>query len=148
MITFFHECVPPTATAQQRRHGKGGKTWQGHAVAKSAATWRAIMAIHRPQTPLQGPLEVSIHVSHPHTAKSRQKRCPAFYKATRPDVDNMVKLALDAMTKEGYWLDDGQVASLHVVKFHADIAGVFVSVANLSADTTIEPINTRPANAC
>lgn len=41
-------------------------------------------------------------------------------KATRPDVDNLAKLVLDAMTASGrFWRDDGQVARLEVKKRHA-----------------------------
>lgn len=37
----------------------------------------------------------------------------------KPDADNYAKAALDAISKAGLWHDDGQVASLTLMKFYA-----------------------------
>jgi Holliday junction resolvase RusA-like endonuclease len=34
----------------------------------------------------------------------------------KPDIDNLVKLVLDAMTKAGFWKDDSQVVILKAEK--------------------------------
>jgi Holliday junction resolvase RusA-like endonuclease len=52
----------------------------------------------------------------------------AFPKITRPDLDNLAKLALDAMTKCGYWLDDSQVVRLETAKWFGDLPGIAVTV--------------------
>ncbi len=46
----------------------------------------------------------------------------------KPDVDNLAKLILDAMTKAGYWLDDNQVCDLRVTKYNSPIGGLAVTV--------------------
>lgn len=49
------------------------------------------------------------------------KRLQGGYKVTRPDVDNLTKLVLDALTASRVaWRDDAQVAELLVCKQHAD----------------------------
>lgn len=47
-------------------------------------------------------------------------------KTTKPDVDNLAKLILDAMTKSRYWKDDNQVAELSISKHWSEIPGVYV----------------------
>lgn len=49
------------------------------------------------------------------------RRLQGGYKTTRPDVDNLTKLLLDALTSAGVaWKDDAQVAELLITKRHAD----------------------------
>ena len=42
-------------------------------------------------------------------------------KMTKPDVDNLAKLVIDACTQAGLWHDDGQVVQLNVYDFYASI---------------------------
>ena len=37
----------------------------------------------------------------------------------KPDVDNVVKILLDACTQAGLWRDDGQVQDMRIQKFWA-----------------------------
>ena len=51
---------------------------------------------------------------------STPKKRRGAAKVTRPDLDNLTKLLLDAVTISGIaFKDDGQVAELHLVKRHA-----------------------------
>lgn len=52
-------------------------------------------------------------------------------KATRPDADNLAKLPLDVMTKLGYWIDDGQICDLRVVKKYDKAEGLGVLIHEL-----------------
>lgn len=122
MICFFHECNPPTSTAQQRQFFKKGNALT-QAAKKASATWQAIVEQHKPIQPLTGPLTVKIGVSW--FKKGLSEVVPRI---TKPDVDNLAKLIMDAMTKAGYWQDDNQVCDLRVTKYNSPIGGLAVTV--------------------
>jgi Holliday junction resolvase RusA-like endonuclease len=69
----------------------------------------------RPKTPLKGPLKVIIqaHLPHPKTGKRR------LFHVTKPDLDNLEKFALDALTRAGYLEDDKWVVEQSSKKFYA-----------------------------
>jgi len=123
MICFFHECNPPTSTAQQRQFYGKGKTALTPAAKKAAATWHAIVEQHKPDKPLTGPIEVKLAVTW--FKKGLRDIVP---RTTKPDVDNLAKLILDAMTKAGYWHDDNQVCDLRITKYDGPIGGLAVTV--------------------
>ena len=118
-VSFFHECTPPTATAQTRRH-TGRASYLPPATARAQALLRAVMEPHAPPAPLAGPLRVTLLWTWPGEGPAP--------KTTRPDLDNLAKLALDAMTWAGYWQDDSQVAELLIAKFVGPVAGLAVTV--------------------
>lgn len=120
VIRFFHEFIPPTATAQTRRH-TGKSTYLPAATARAAALLRAVVEPHAPTAPLSGPLSVGLLWTWPGSDTPT-------WKTTRPDLDNLAKLALDAMTKAGYWQDDSQVVEFTTAKFTGPIPGLAVTV--------------------
>jgi len=122
VIEFFHQCNPPRATAQQRRHTKRG-TYMPPAVRKAKAILQAVFEQYAPSMPLSGPLEVRLVW----TWSGKRDG----WKTTRPDLDNLAKLALDAMTAAGYWDDDAQVAHLETAKFVGSISGIAVCVEQI-----------------
>jgi len=120
-ISFFHECDPPKSTAQQRQFFRKGTTLTP-AAKKAKATWLAIVEQYKPDKPLRGALSVIITITWYHKKKGVEPR------TTRPDLDNVAKLLLDAMTKAGYWNDDNQVYDLRLTKFNGPLPGVSVIV--------------------
>lgn len=60
----------------------------------------------------EGPVGVEMHFYF--TTKTRPK---SSFKSTRPDIDNLLKLILDAATDAGVWNDDAQVIHLESAKF-------------------------------
>lgn len=125
VISFFHTFTPPRATAQQRRHLHDGRNFLPQRARLAFATLQAVMEAHRPPTPLEGPL----HVVLCWTWAGRN----IVPKTTRPDLDNLAKLALDAATQAGYWHDDAQVALLALAKYLGPIPGLAMSVTELEA---------------
>lgn len=124
-IEFFHPCIPPTATAQQRRHLKSGATYQPPAVKKARATLQAIFETRRPDVRLSGPVTVSMSLTWPwRDSDGVHQSGVADWHWQRPDLDNLVKLILDVATKCGYWTDDGQVCDLQIRKFRGDMPGI------------------------
>jgi Holliday junction resolvase RusA-like endonuclease len=135
-IEFFHPCNPPKATAQQRRHSRSGHTYLPAGAAKASATLQAIFEQKRPETPICGPLELHLYWTWQHPKKSNGGPNPAKFeplpKTTRPDLDNLAKLALDAMTRAGYWHDDSQVVRLVTEKWYSDMPGIAVRVEQIN----------------
>ena len=113
---FFHEFSPPTATAQQRRHDKSGASYLPPSARRAAALLLAVFEAHAPAASLTGPLSVSLLWTFPGAEVAP--------KTTRPDLDNLAKLALDAATKAGYWRDDAQIVHLETAKFVGPLPGL------------------------
>jgi len=128
-IEFFHSCVIPKTTAQQRRQNKKGG-YKGVSLKKATAFWQAVMELYAPEKPLTGGIVLEVFFYFPHTNASRKAGTMAP-KLTRPDTDNLIKLVKDAMTKTGYWNDDSQVYLETIGKYHVIDPGVFVKVREM-----------------
>ena len=124
MIEFFHECKPPTATAQARRHNRSGATYMPPWVKRAMAQLRAIFERYAPTHPIEGPVVVTLAWTYPQTSKSRSAGKGPKPKITKPDLDNLAKLALDAATKAGYWHDDAQIVMFTTSKWTGPITGI------------------------
>lgn len=62
--------------------------------------------------------------------KSASKRRPPYWKATRPDADNIGKIVKDALNGI-VWRDDAQVSLLSVRKIYSETAGLAIHVVAL-----------------
>lgn len=123
MIEFFENCIIPTTTAQQRRQTSSGG-YLPPAARKAKAFWQAFFEKHAPSEPESGPLSLIITF----TFRPGKRQTQSKYKMTRPDLDNLLKLVQDAMTKCGYWNDDSQVVILSASKCYGDVPGVYVNI--------------------
>ena len=89
----------------------------------------------RPEAPWQGPVFVQIlfQFTPPKSPKWRAKQAVRLSArhANKPDVDNLVKLVLDALNRSGYWVDDAQVCEIATRKVYAEPEGTWVYVAGL-----------------
>lgn len=62
------------------------------------------------------------------------------YKTTTPDLDKLVRAALDGITKGGLWVDDGQVAVLVTEKRYAPRPGLSIEIRPLGGgDGQVSP---------
>ena len=104
--------------------------------------WKAAIAygsrIHRPKLPLTGPLEVNLSFvfdrpkSH-YKGELLRPNAPIHH-IIKPDKDNLDKAALDTLTREGFWVDDSQVARGYTCKRYAsrdEKAGVLIFISPL-----------------
>jgi Holliday junction resolvase RusA-like endonuclease len=66
---------------------------------------------------LSGPLVVSMEFVH--KRPGRLKKGPRQFKETRPDIDNLIKLCLDGLSRAAIWNDDNQVVQLSAVDLYA-----------------------------
>lgn len=123
-MTITLAITPPTATAQQ----KGLCVCEGRVRAYTKPrqkaidrTYWALLYNHRPRVVMEGAVAVSVRFYYP--ANESQKRMhkklglEVLPKVTKPDVDNVAKALVDAMTRAGFWRDDSQVARLVLEKY-------------------------------
>lgn len=133
IIAFHLNIVPPKTTSQTKRLVMiGGKPRFFHKKEHQQAEGdlMALMAPYRPAVPLSGPLALRIDFVFP-WRKSEQKWKIALGRIpndTRPDCDNLGKLAADVLTKLGFYNDDGQVADSHITKAWGDKVGIYIQI--------------------
>lgn len=83
--------------------------------------------------PFEGPLFMEVTAQYL-VPKSwpKAKAADAFWRVSKPDVDNIAKLVADSLNEVVYQ-DDAQVSRLIVQKNYSDVAGVSVRIASLEA---------------
>ena len=136
MIEFHLPITPPKCTSQTKRLMiiKGKPMFfpkKEHLAAENDML--TLCARHAPEKPLQGPIALRVTFVFP-WRKSESKKSLALGMVpndTRPDLDNMVKMIGDVLTKLRFYNDDGQVADLHVRKFWGDQVGISLRVGEI-----------------
>ncbi len=124
------EAVPfARAGKHGKRHFTPAKQSNYMAVVKDLA-----MKAMRDQPPMTGPVEYAFRATYliPESW-SKKKRAAAVWKQSKPDWDNLAKLAGDAMNKIVY-VDDAQIASAVVQKRYGPVCRVTISIMQLEAD--------------
>ena len=92
---------------------------------------------HRPDVLIADPVRVRLafHLRRPQNlCRKKDPDGPVWHTKQNADADNLAKGVLDALTDDGWWNDDGQVAALEVVKFYVEKDGephVAVSIEEL-----------------
>lgn len=109
--------------------------------AGTAEGWKSAVALaakpFAPAAPLTGPVQVDLGFffarpkSH-HKGNDRQRElredAPHFHRS-KPDIDNLAKAVLDALTQLGaFWQDDSQVCRIYAHKFYSDRSGCTIGV--------------------
>jgi Holliday junction resolvase RusA-like endonuclease len=107
----------PVAMGRPRatRHGAFARVYT---PGKSAEATAYIVASVGPVEAIAGPVSVVVDF---YIAKPKKKVGP--YPMKRPDLDNLVKLVMDALTKANVWADDNQVVRLVATKRWAESRG-------------------------
>lgn len=137
-LMFEIECDPPKSTAQgsstilrNRRTGKNfiGKKSSSKATAVKGTLMNMLMD-KRPKKPFLLPVSMEVVWTYPwrkdEPLKNRvlgQLPCD-----TRPDIDNILKLLLDTMTKLRFWKDDAQVAQMKFTKLWGENPGIKIFI--------------------
>lgn len=109
-------------------------------AGKAKKEWIRRLTPHAPDSPFSGPLALTLVITWPYL-KSHKKAVKAFPRMPhfgRPDLDNVEKLILDAMTKAGFWGDDGQVCDKHSVKCYGQKPGLTVVIEEMPLPKSIK----------
>lgn len=139
MITKIHlPITPPKATAQQQKTAViGGKPrrYDPKNVAAAKHTLLTLLLQHRPSSPIEGPVRLSVAWVYPFLKKhlnSKGELKEGIFDGepcvTRPDCDNLSKALCDQMTSAGYWRDDSQVALGSIAKCYGATPGIYIRI--------------------
>lgn len=115
MTTFELPIIP---TAQQRaRHTRTGRAYKSSTQEGNELALEAMLMPYRPVWPLKGPVRLVFTAYMPIPASASKKRKAAMQAGkighiVKPDVDNLAKQLLDAMSRLWFWEDDRQVVEL------------------------------------
>lgn len=143
MIRFFVHGVPK---GQPRPRSFAMKTKSGGYTARvydpgTAEGWKSQIAMeaekHRPDAVIEG--SISLHLSfmfprpksHFRTGKHSDelKEDAPIDVIKKPDLDNLAKAVMDALTQiGGFWKDDSQVSGLVLGKTFGKVPGVFIYI--------------------
>jgi len=115
MIRFWVEGTPKAQPRSRRsfmRHGAPLVFDPG-----TAEGWKGEIALAarelRPAAPHDGPVELVLHFFMPrpksHSGAKGLKPTAPHEHTSKPDFDNLAKAVCDALTRLGFWRDDGQV---------------------------------------
>jgi|694.fasta_scaffold46918_10 Holliday junction resolvase RusA-like endonuclease len=117
---------PPTSTHQANLRvlkTKTGRLFVGKMKKNKVTKWvdqmRPYLVRGKPLQPMEGAVRVCIRLYYtsPKYLLPKINKCKELVKTTKPDVDNVVKVILDEMTKCGYWLDDSQIWCITIEKY-------------------------------
>lgn len=130
-MNFFIAMKPPTATAQEKKVSslKDKPVFYDPPAVKAAREkLTAHLAGHRPEKPMNGPVELRTLWLFPKGKAHRHGE----WRITKPDTDNLQKLLKDCMTKVGFWHDDAQVVREIAEKRWSDEpSGIYIEVNEL-----------------
>ena len=121
----------PRGRAVTRKGGHAGIVDPGTSDYWKALVREASRPV-KPKEPLAGPLMVtlSFRFDRPltHYGKKGLKPKAPVHHTQRPDVDNLAKAVLDALTNEAWWGDDDQIFLLSIGKAWSTVTDRGVSV--------------------
>ena len=90
-------------------------------------------AVGRPLMSAEGAVDVFLEFvfSRPKSPRKTPNQRKPMEHVKKPDIDNLAKLVLDVLTRQGWWRDDTQVTMLLVQKRYAgpgDVSGCRIVV--------------------
>lgn len=107
MIDFI---IPLDPVAKGRpRFSRRGQAYTPDKTRRFEADVKKIARRHRPTTPMTGAIQVTLIFN-----MRRPKACKRAFPSVRPDIDNLSKAIMDALSD--FWLDDGQIVNLSARK--------------------------------
>lgn len=118
--------LPIVPTAQARpKHTRAGHAYKTSDQLAAERTLEAMLAPYMPENALDGPLELTFTACLPIPASASKKARAAMLggeigHTKKPDLDNLCKQLLDAMTRLRFWHDDRQLTRLVAAKRYSE----------------------------
>ncbi len=119
----------PRPTAFSMKDKKTGKSVARLRTKGTAESWKSdVVAAGTNWRPIN-PLEEAVHVDlifwmpRPKRLMRQSDPVGAINHDCKPDIDNLIKAVLDALTNDGWWRDDCQVSQVTASKMYHAITG-------------------------
>ncbi len=137
------DCVPPKTTSQQKGAFRCGNGIRFFKKAKVKAAEHDLLLLLQAEKMRARSKEdftdgnavrVYIKFCYPYLASEKKWVVDGRHQVfinTRPDVDNLVKMVNDCITRLGWWKDDGQVAILRVMKMRGPKPHISIDIERL-----------------
>ena len=118
--------IRPVAKGRHRfvSSGNGVRTYQDPKTRAYERELGFLLASNGPSVPLPGPIAVKIRFVMPRPQRLSRKKDPEglLWHSQKPDLDNLIKAVLDAMTKGRWWACDSQVVRIGADKVFCEKA--------------------------
>lgn len=104
-----------------------------HAAAENDLL--TLCAQYAPPAPMKGPVSLNVVFRFPWRKSESKARMARMWQwnYTRPDLDNMVKLVCDVLTKLAFYGDDGQISSMTLQKVWSEKPGISIEIGEIDA---------------
>jgi len=113
----------PVAWARPRMNKGKAFTAERQREARSSLSWQIAMGWGRPKVERKKALGMTIEF----VFKARRKSDLGMLRVARPDLDNLVKLVMDA-AQDIVFEDDAQIAELTVIKRWGEVSQTNIEV--------------------
>lgn len=133
----------PKGTAQQKGERVIGSRIQ-HFEKSVVSTQRRIYELAIKKALMKKKLEppkyegpVSLNVTFNFQIKDKKRW--GYWKTSKPDLDNAIKLFQDVLASMGFFEDDSQVAALHIRKILSPEPSIFLHIFPLGEENIYSP---------
>lgn len=128
MIEFFVD-IEPEAKGRPRfyRRGRYVGTYTPKKTLSFEARLKLLVSAYRPVKPVIEPVYVALTFCMPIPKSRKKKLKQGDYHIIKPDIDNLVKSALDPLCGV-FWKDDAVICQLSVCKVYAETPGIRYSI--------------------
>lgn len=144
MHKFLLPLDPPPSNQAALRilKTKDGRQFVGKMAKSSATKWSnqatLLLKSYYKGLPIDKAVTVLIDFNYSHTEQSakiaKREGLDRVPKATRPDLDNLAKLVLDAIVKAGILKDDSLIVELALAKVYSDKSFITIGIDEYTAE--------------
>lgn len=134
VISFQLDCIPPAATAQQKRLvSVGGKPrfFKSAQQSEAESLFMALLLPYKPSAPIPAPVDVEVRITWPYlkgTPKRIRESGVKVAHTSRPDLDNWAKGFIDLLVSLRFIEDDAHIGRLVLSKERGPSPGVHVTL--------------------
>ncbi len=119
----------PVPQKRPRVYRRGSFTVAVDPSKKDKEDFLALASEFKPESPMEGALKFEVEFMMP-IPKSKRKTKAGDPHISRPDIDNLTKLVMDAL-QGTFYKEDSNISNLTSKKFYSNETGVRVNVSKI-----------------